>query len=295
MIKLWISREAALPIREQLSAQLLLGILSRRLAPGEKLPSVRELARRLKIHGNTVLAVYQDLAKRGWVRAQAGSGVFVRESTWPSTDGGLDDLVQAWIREAQTLGYSVEDVQTALARQTQTMHHKRLVVVDSDGELARVLAAEIATAIGQDLGSASCEEAECGLDAGDYALASSGQAEHVAQALQGAKFGVIHLKSMQDVLAGQQRPPFPVLIAIVSRSPSIRAWAATLLASLGFDADSVLLRDPAQSGWQVGLGACHIVATDTLAARSFPAHLRPIVFRLVSDESLAEMRQLMTV
>ena len=83
MIRLWISRRSALPIREQLSAQLLLGILSRKLPPGEKLPSVRDLARRLKIQGNTVLAVYRDLAERGWVQAQPGSGVFVRRLRWP--------------------------------------------------------------------------------------------------------------------------------------------------------------------------------------------------------------------
>lgn len=294
MIRLWISRQASLPIREQLSAQLLLGILSRRLAPGEKLPSVRDLARRLKIHGNTVLAVYRDLAKRGWLEAHAGSGVFVRESSWPSSDGGLDDLVRALVSEAQTLGYSVEDVQAALARQTQTVRPERLVVVDSDVELARVLAAEIAAAVGQEVGSASCEEAEHGMSPGHYAVASSGQAEHVAHALRGAKFGVIHLKSMQDVLAGQKRPSFPVLIGIASRSPSILTWASTLLSSLGFDADSVLLRDPSQPEWTDGLATCHILAADVLSTLAFPDRFRPIVFRLVSEESLAELRRLVT-
>lgn len=129
---------------------------------------------------------------------------------------------------------------------------------------------------------------------GDYALASSGQAEHVAQALDGAKFGVIHLKSMQDVLAGQKRPPFPVLIGMVSRSPSILAWASTLLSSLGFDADSVLLRDPSQPDWMEGLSTCHIIAADLVSALALPERFRPTVIRLVSEESLAEVRQLVT-
>jgi GntR family transcriptional regulator / MocR family aminotransferase len=79
MVRLWLSREHAVSIREQLSAQLLLGIVSRRLAPGERLPSVRELARRLGIHANTVSAAYRDLAARGWVSKRRGSGVYVRE------------------------------------------------------------------------------------------------------------------------------------------------------------------------------------------------------------------------
>ena len=102
MIRLWISRESSISIREQLSSQLLLGILSRRLAPGEKLPSVRELARRLAIHGNTVHAVYRDLAKRGWVQARPGSGVFVVELQLPTLEVGIDDLVRSWILEADT-------------------------------------------------------------------------------------------------------------------------------------------------------------------------------------------------
>ena len=78
MIRFWLSRNAAIPIYEQLTSQFILGILSRRIAPGEKLPSVRELARRLKIHPNTVSAVYRTLGGEGWVDQRRGSGVFVR-------------------------------------------------------------------------------------------------------------------------------------------------------------------------------------------------------------------------
>jgi hypothetical protein len=48
MIRLWLSRDKSIPVQEQLGAQLLFGILSRKVAPGERLPSVRALARRLK-------------------------------------------------------------------------------------------------------------------------------------------------------------------------------------------------------------------------------------------------------
>ena len=293
MIRLWISRDAALPIREQLSAQLLLGILSRKLAPGEKLPSVRDLARRQSIHGNTVLAVYRDLAKRGWVTAEPGRGVFVRQFPWPATPHGdvtLDDLIRSWLSEAQALGHSLDDVRAALARHPQPSPRRRMMMVDSDVELARVLAAELTAALGQTVGSGGYEE----VAPGDCVLASSGQAEHVARALGNTPFHLIHLKAMQDVLAGQQRPPFPVLIGVVSRSPSIRAWAGTLLSSLGFDPDSVLLRDPVEPGWPDGLSTCHVVATDVVSALAFPSQLRPSVFRLVSEESLLEVSRLVT-
>ena len=117
----------------------------------------------------------------------------------------------------------------------------------------------------------------------------------MARVLGKRPFRVIHLKSMPDVLAGQERPAFAVLVAVVSRSPSILSWAGTLLGSLGFDADCVLLRDPGEAGWQQGLAACAIVATDVVSAREFPEKARPRVFRLVSEESLAELRELVTV
>jgi DNA-binding transcriptional regulator YhcF (GntR family) len=63
-MKLWISRDVSTSIAAQLSAQLLLGIVSGALPAGHKLPSVRELARRLRIHANTVSGVYRDLAAR---------------------------------------------------------------------------------------------------------------------------------------------------------------------------------------------------------------------------------------
>lgn len=290
MIRLWIARNASLPIREQLSAQLLLGILSRKLAPGEKLPSVRELARRLKIHGNTVLAAYRDLARRGWVRARGGSGVFVREFKWPTSQGGLDDLVRTWVEDAQKLGYSLADIQAALDR----MRPAGFVVMDPDPELARILAAEASEAMGQPVGFASLEN----LPSGALILAQAGQVDHVARAVGDRPFRVIHVKSMQEVLAGRQRPPFPILIGVVSRSPQIREWAATLLSSLGFDAASVLVRDPADPTFAHGLSMCAVVACNIVAAADLPAGLpaaaRPVIFRLLSEESLAELRTLVS-
>ena len=66
-MKLWISKTSAETIQEQLSAQIVLGIVSGDLSPGERLPSTSVIARRFHIHANTVGAVYRSLAKRRWV------------------------------------------------------------------------------------------------------------------------------------------------------------------------------------------------------------------------------------
>ncbi len=113
MIRLWLSRKTPIPVREQLSAQLILGILSRKLAPGERLPSVRDLARRLKVHANTVSATYRDLAQRGWVSQRRGSGVFVCDLQMPEGERTLETFVRGCVEEGLARGFSLAELQSA--------------------------------------------------------------------------------------------------------------------------------------------------------------------------------------
>ena len=61
---IFVNRRGGVPVRDQLVTQLELKILGGDLARGQRLPSVRALARRLKVHHNTVSAAYQDLLAR---------------------------------------------------------------------------------------------------------------------------------------------------------------------------------------------------------------------------------------
>src|SRR5690349_18313800 len=60
-MRLWLARGSEIPIREQVVTQVVLGILSDELPPGARLPSTRELARRFRVHANTVSAAYREL------------------------------------------------------------------------------------------------------------------------------------------------------------------------------------------------------------------------------------------
>ena len=75
-----LNRRGGVPVREQIATQLQLQILGGNLAHGQRLPSVRALARRLRVHHNTVSAAYQDLQAAGHVQLKRGSGVFVRRA-----------------------------------------------------------------------------------------------------------------------------------------------------------------------------------------------------------------------
>ncbi len=76
-----LNTASAVPIYRQILDQIRYQIASRRLQPGDRLPSVRSLARRLAANQNTILKVYDQLAADGLVERRQGDGSFVSEST----------------------------------------------------------------------------------------------------------------------------------------------------------------------------------------------------------------------
>lgn len=292
MVRLWLSREHTISIREQLSAQLLLGIESQRLAPGERLPSVRELARRLGIHANTVSAAYRDLAARGWVSKRRGSGVYVRDVGRRQAKQDIDSFARAYVEEGVARGFTAEALQLALTKIASEGTANQLLVVHSDGALARVLAREVEEAIGSAVASGNFEQARGLLAPGCCVLVLPAQAASVTRELGAAQYRTIHLRSMEEMLAGRQRPPATALIAVVSRSESILGWATTLLSALGFSPAAVLRCNPDKRGWRRGLSSREIVASDVEAVHELPSGIEASVLRIVSDEFLDQMREL---
>ncbi len=74
-----LSRGADTTLTEQLSARFSERIRQRLLAPGSRLPSVRECARRHGVSAYTVVAAYDQLQAQGLVEARRQRGFFVRE------------------------------------------------------------------------------------------------------------------------------------------------------------------------------------------------------------------------
>src|SRR5438093_13658877 len=94
------------PIRRQLTEQIIFLIAIERLRDGDLMPSVRELARRLKIHHNTVSEAYQDLVTRKWLERRRGSRLAVISREIPEGPSTLDDLINRTIALARDNGYS---------------------------------------------------------------------------------------------------------------------------------------------------------------------------------------------
>jgi GntR family transcriptional regulator len=75
-----IDLTGASPPSEQIAGQLRGQIMTGRLAPGERLPTVRQLARDLGVAAGTVAKAYRQLETEGLVHAKARAGTIVSAS-----------------------------------------------------------------------------------------------------------------------------------------------------------------------------------------------------------------------
>ena len=72
-----IENTSPLPIYEQIIQQVRAQILSGQLKEGEMLPSIRALARDLRISVITTRRAYDELEREGYIQTVAGRGSFV--------------------------------------------------------------------------------------------------------------------------------------------------------------------------------------------------------------------------
>ena len=113
-----ILQNSAEPIYKQIYAQLRGDILSGRLKSGEALPSIRGLAKDLKISVITTMKAYEELAAEGLVVSAQGKGYFVSaldprliaEQNQRRIEEGLTET----IRCAKMAGITLEEVRSTL-------------------------------------------------------------------------------------------------------------------------------------------------------------------------------------
>ena len=102
----------------QIAARLRVAIAAGELRPGEALPSVRQLAARLRVNPATVVQAYRELEGDGFVELRQGAGTFVRPI--PTSRRSSERVKQATvlvrqlIASAEQLGLSLDDLHTAI-------------------------------------------------------------------------------------------------------------------------------------------------------------------------------------
>src|SRR5262245_19278743 len=144
-MRLWLSKNSEVPLREQLVTQIILGVVSSDLKVKQRLPSTRDLARRYDIHANTVSAAYRELAARGWVEFRKGSGVYVRAQVDDKLENKLDleQLIARFLRSLREEGHSLAEIQSSLTRCLSLQAPEHFLLIEPDIELRNILIVEI--------------------------------------------------------------------------------------------------------------------------------------------------------
>ncbi len=111
-----------LPIYRQIMRQIIDAVAGGRIAPGEQLPSHRDLAEQLVIAPLTVKKAYDELERQGLIATQRGRGTFVCEQL-PAVKPAqrierLRDPAQRLLSQAALSGVSFGEV-LALLKEIQ--------------------------------------------------------------------------------------------------------------------------------------------------------------------------------
>jgi DNA-binding transcriptional regulator YhcF (GntR family) len=296
----WFVHSGEVSLREQIVTQVALGIASGELLPGRRLPSTRELARRFGLHPNTVSAAYRSLERDGRVEMRRGSGVFVRDGRAngdgrgsPVLDGRLDGMIAAFFEQARESGVPAPALRLRLQQWMEVQPPDHFLVVEPEEELRRIVTAEVRQAVSFPVRSCSVEEcrADAAMAQGAVAVVLPSKAGVLREMLApGAEMVTLQVRSVPGSLAEWLPAPAGALVGVASRWPEFLKFARAMLVAVGMDADSLLLRDAREKGWQRGVEQAAAVVCDVVTAEELPRSVRAIPFRLLAEVSLAELQ-----
>jgi len=297
-----LNRRGGVPVREQIATQLQLKILGGELAHGQRLPSVRALARRLRVHHNTVSAAYQDLQAAGHVQLRRGSGVFVRRAgpTELPEARGLDEMIRLALRSALTLGHTGTEIRAAVERWLAAAPPERLVVVDPSREMGELLVHELQAGLSRPASALTLEDVarDPSLVKGTLVLVLPYYVEQLRQIAPSASVEEVTLEVNDgDRKAIAALAPGSIVL-VVSHAPPVLPFASVFLRSMRGDEVLVETRPlSATREWRRLAPAADLVFADALSSQSVreAGSRRVREVRVVPVRALDRLREALTV
>jgi GntR family transcriptional regulator len=112
------------PLHAQLERGIKAAIATGRLAVGDQLPTVRQLAVELKVNANTVAKVYAYLERAGMLETRRGVGTFVAARTESPQEPSLrraelNRIVDRFLADLSSHGFRVDDALAAIESRRQ--------------------------------------------------------------------------------------------------------------------------------------------------------------------------------
>ena len=118
-----LDTKSGVPFYRQIIEQAKFAIARGALGPGDRLPTVRQLAVDLSINPNTVIRAYREMEIEGVLDTQQGSGTFVGDRK-PEIDAMerkrmLDQILTELLARAFDYGFSLDEVVTGLRQRKE--------------------------------------------------------------------------------------------------------------------------------------------------------------------------------
>ncbi len=118
-LEIALSLKGETPIYEQIETQIKDQILSGKLDPGQSIPSMRTLAKLLRVSVITVQKAYENLKREGFIESVVGRGTIVaavsHERHLEEKRKELQETLEKAIGQAKPLGLSLQELQDLLA------------------------------------------------------------------------------------------------------------------------------------------------------------------------------------
>ncbi|MED0772379.1 GntR family transcriptional regulator [Bacillus siamensis] len=105
--------QSSKPIYLQIADRVYYRLIRNGLSPGDKLPSVREMAVQMKVNPNTIQRTYSEMERLGIVETRRGQGTFIAERPdlkEELKDRLTKDVFKRFIQEMAELGLSPEEM-----------------------------------------------------------------------------------------------------------------------------------------------------------------------------------------
>jgi GntR family transcriptional regulator len=293
-----LNRRSPVALRDQLSTQIELAILRGAVQPGQKLPSVRTLARQLQVHANTVAAAYRRLQDCGHVQLKRGSGIVVLgdRTGISSPTRSLERIILDALETAFARGFTESEIRRALARWLTARPVDRLLVIDADRDTAELLAAELRSLCGVSVAWAPPEKLRHRPTLGQRTLllAVPYHMSQVRRLMPEADFEVLTLEMGETERRAIAAVPEGALVVVVSHARTVLPFATVLLRSLRGDEILVETCALADKGGLARLtAAADLVLADVLAYETVlqeqPRAVRE--YRIISAEAQSRVLQ----
>lgn len=286
-MKIWLTKNTEVPIREQVVAQVRVAIASGEILPGDKLPSTRELARRFGVHPNTISSAYSELTTAGEVENRKGSGVYVLDGL--AKVQGLDALITDFFAKAETLGFKREDIVERISGAEKRI--RGFALIEPNPDLRQILAEELIAAANIPVLNITADEIRT-VDLSSYRLVALFDEEpKLAGKIAPGECIFLKPNSVADSMKGKARPDDSEIIVIASDWSDFLTLARLFLLAAKIPAESIVTCSPKNDGWQRCLKPASRIICDAYAAKQIGFDARVNVFQIISQTSLDEISQ----